>query len=87
MPFFDYTADQMQQRRHVRLEDQFGRWWSAQIEKSTGDPCSEVSPYGGWNDPLRTPNIYLRPPRHEDGTTVSGKIEVQFDRWIDSIRG
>ena len=83
----DYTADQAKQRRYVRLEDQFGRWWGAQVEKSTGDPCSEVSPFGGWSDPLKTPNIYLRPPHHEDGTTVSGKINVDFDRWMDSIRG
>lgn len=87
MPFFNYTADQMKQRRYARLEDQFGRWWGAQIEKSTGDPCSEVSPVGGWNDPLNTPNIYLRSPKHEDGTTISGRIEVDFDRWMDSIRG
>ncbi len=87
MPFFNYTANQMNQRRYARLEDQFGRWWGAQIEKSTGDPCAEVSPVGGWNDPLNTPNIYLRPPKHDDGTTISGRIEVDFDRWMDSIRG
>ena len=87
MPFFNYTANQMNQRRYARLEDQFGRWWGAQIEKSTGDPCAEVSPVGGWNDPLNTPQRYLRPPQHEDGTTISGKIEVDFDRWMDSIRG
>ena len=87
MPFFNYTADQMNQRRYARLQDQFGRWWGAQIEKSTGDPCSEVSPVGGWNDPLNTPNIYLRPPKHDDGTSISGRIEVDFDRWMDSIRG
>ena len=83
----DYSADQAKQRRWVRLEDQFGRWWGTYVEKSTGDPCCEISPFGGWNDPLNTPNVYLRVPHHEDGTTVSGKVEVAFDRWIDSITG
>ena len=83
---FDYSADQAKQRRDVRLEDQFGRWWGTAIEKSTGDPCCEISPVGGWSDPLNTPNIYLRVPRHEDGSTIAGKIEIQFDRWITSIR-
>ncbi len=82
---FDYSADQAKQRRAVRLEDQFGRWWHTYVEKATGDPCCGISPID-WADPMATPQIYLRVPRHEDGSTVAGKIEVQFDRWIESIR-
>ena len=83
----DYEADQAKQRRNVRLQDQFDRWWGTAVEKSTGDPCCEISPFGGWADPLNTPNIYLRVPKHEDGTPINGRIEVAFDRWIASSKG
>ena len=84
---FDYTADQAKQRRGVRLEDQFGRWWGTSIEKTTGDPCSGIAPWGGWTDPLNTPNAYLRVPKHEDGMPIPGKLRVAFPEWIASVRG
>ena len=77
---------QRTQRRRVRLEDQFGRLWGCSVEKSTGDPCTSINPFGGWADPLGTPNTYLRIPKHPDGTPRSGRIEVDFDRWIDSVK-
>ena len=78
---------QRTQRRSVRLEDQFGRLWGCSIEKSTGDPCTSINPFGGWADPLGTPNAYLRIPKHDDGTPRSGRIVVDFDRWIASVQG
>ena len=78
---------QRTQRRNVRLKDQFGRLWGCSIEKSTGDPCTGISPFGGWADPLGTPDAYLRVPKHDDGTPRAGEIEVDFDRWISSVQG
>jgi hypothetical protein len=85
--YMNKSADQAKQRRNVRLEDQFGRWWGTAVEKSTGDPCCEISPDGGWVDPLNTPNAYLRVPKHADGMPIPGKIAVTFDRWIESVQG
>ncbi len=83
----DRVADQARDRRGVRLEDQFGRWWGTSIEKSTGDPCCGISPFGGWEDPLNTPNAYLLVPKHDDGMPIPGKIRVAFPEWIASIKG
>ncbi len=83
--YVDYKADQALGRKNARLRDQFGRLWGTTIEKSTGDPCGEVAPFGGWADPLNTPNVYIVVPKFKDGEPMPGRVEVDFDAWVADV--
>jgi len=72
-------------RQDLNAEDQFGRVWSLTIEKATGDPTGQIT-QAGWEDPLNTPQQYLRVPRNRFGQPAHGKIEVSFVRWMQDIR-
>ena len=72
---------QAQQRRNVVARDRFGRVWSFSIEVKTGDPTGLIGT-GGWADPLRTPQRYMRVPKTEFGMPNYGTVDVDDERWI-----
>ena len=75
------AGSQAAQRQDLNAEDQFGRAWSLTIEKSTGDPTGQIT-QAGWDDPLNTPQQYVRVPRNKFGQPAHGRVEVQYPRWI-----
>lgn len=52
--------DQAAQRRGSTLTDDWGRAWSAVIDKRTGDPIGSITPQG-WSAPWRPDQAYMRP--------------------------
>jgi hypothetical protein len=52
--------DQAAQRRGATLTDDWGREWSAVIDKKTGDPIGSITPKG-WSAPWRPDQAYMRP--------------------------
>lgn len=52
--------DQAAQRRGATLTDDWGRAWSAVIDKRTGDPIGSITPQG-WSAPWRPDQAYMRP--------------------------
>lgn len=52
--------DQAASRRGATLTDDWGRPWSATIDKKTGDPIGTITPQG-WSAPWRPEPAYMRP--------------------------
>ena len=75
------APSQSDKRMDLNAEDQFGRAWLLTIEKATGDPTGQIT-QAGWDDPLHTPQVYLKVPRNRFGQPAHGHIEVTFARWI-----
>jgi len=76
----DGKVDQQAYRTTVKAVDQFGRNWAYRIEKSTGGACSTIAPYGGWSDPLATPQKYLNTKGQ------LGKVKVELQQWVDDLK-
>jgi len=73
-------VDQAAYRDFVRAKDQFGRGWAYSIEKMTGGACGAIVPYGGWSDPLATPQKYL------NATARTGEVTVELERWVTDLK-
>lgn len=76
---------QRDDRQDRNVRDQFGRVWLATIDKRCGDFTGPVEP-AGWDDPLRTPQKYLRPVKDEFNQFSFGTLEVRFKEWIADQR-
>ena len=72
---------QADKRRSVRAKDQFGRVWGGSIEIESGDFTGLVDA-AGWEDPLRTPQRFVKMLVTEYGHPDLGRVEVHLDEWI-----
>lgn len=64
--------------------DQHGRSWHAEVEISTGHPCSPLTP-DGWTAPLDVPRNYisiLRGKRTRGAQRETYDLRIEYDRWI-----
>ena len=72
---------QADKRRSVVARDQFGRPWGGSIEIESGDFTGLVDA-AGWEDPLRTPQRFVKMKVTEYGHPDLGRVEVHLDEWI-----
>ena len=72
---------QADKRRSFTAVDQFDRPWSVTIELDSGDWTGLVSS-AGWEDPLRTPQQFIRPAKNELGYAEMGKCLIDIDAWV-----
>ncbi len=72
---------QADKRRSVVARDQFGRLWGGSIEIESGDFTGLVDS-AGWEDPLRTPQRFVKMKVTEYGHPDMGRVEVHLDEWI-----
>lgn len=83
---------QHENRRYETFRDKFGRFYGANVELSTGDPCEVLMPQGWrtptpvWAKPLLLPPLDDREicrmvPRHLRAQK-GYELEIDFARWL-----
>ncbi len=72
---------QADKRRSVNPTDQFGRLWGGSIEIESGD-FTGLLDGAGWEDPLRTPQRFVKMRVSEHGHPDLSRVEVRLDEWI-----
>ena len=73
---------QQDQRDEYDLDDQFGRTWHVTVEKITGDSTGATNRVGGWDDPLRTPQQFIRMRKGARRNAVLS-VEIAMQEWIE----
>lgn len=76
---------QADQRRDRVVRDQFNRKWLVAIEIATGEATGAITKVGGWKDPLKTPQHFLRLAKDQDGFSTFS-LEIQFTDWLAQQR-
>lgn len=75
------VKSQADKRRSFTPMDQFLRPWSVTIEIESGDWTGLVSS-AGWEDPLRTPQNFIRPAKNEFGFVEFSRVEIDIPAWV-----
>jgi hypothetical protein len=71
-------------RRFQMFWDQHGRKYGANIEIKTGDPTAGIERIG-WSAPLLCEQKYLEVTKDSDGTTIPGRLTVNYEAWIRDV--
>ena len=75
------VKSQADKRRSIVARDQFGRPWGGSIEIESGDFTGLVSS-AGWEDPMRTPQKYIKTHKNQWGHPEMGRVTLDLDAWI-----
>lgn len=80
MGMFGKPQDQQDKRRYMKLVDQHGREWGANIELKTGDPTGTIDPK--FKAPIYPPARYLK----VDSRREYGRVTIDYTGWAGMLR-
>lgn len=72
---------QADRRRDLNPEDQFARTWLVAFDKELLEPTGQIDA-AGWDDPLKTPQKYIRVAKGKFGTPDIARLIIDFNAWI-----